>query len=647
MSGMVGVFRRDGAPVRERLVNAMAATLAHRGPDGTSVVCAGSAGLGHTMLWTTQESLHEVLPHLHRGSGLIITADARIDNRDELIAELALELGHPAITDSGLILEAYHKWGQECVQKLLGDFAFAIWDPRQEQFFCARDPMGVKCLYYFASDALFAFGSEIKALCCLEEIPKRLNELRILDYLENSFDDRASTFYRNIYRLPAASTLLVTRRHLKIAKYWSLDAKRELKLKSDEEYTEAFRECFVRAVRVRMRSAFPIGSTLSGGLDSSSIACVARSINESQSPGAPVHTFSLIFPSLPEQDLRHIDERKYMQDVLALGGFQPHFIHADELSPMKDVKRIQQHLDEASCASNLYLHWSMFDSAHRAGVRVFFDGFDGDTTVSDSVDYLRDLAVGLRWKTLRREAALLAANMGCSTKQIIRQYSLKPLCPETLYRLWGKARGRRDPATTGPMAVDTFSARQFKQRLECERGFPTPASERKPFRLFTARANHRVDLEHPAYSYALESADKASAAFELEARYPFFDRRLIELCLSLPSGQKLGQGWPRLILRKAMTGYLPQSVQWRFSKSNLGFNFHRQFFERDRGLLEDALIHDASNLTPYVDLPSIREAYNTYRRTPLQRIPQQGRGLSNLFGAVNLAVWLRTAGVKP
>ncbi len=298
MSGMVGVFRRDGAPVQDKLVETMAATLAHRGPDGLSVVCAGPAGLGHTMLWTTPESLHEVLPCQHRASGLIITADARIDNRDELIAELGLESGHPAITDSELILEAYHKWGQDCVQKLLGDFAFAIWDPRQEQFFCARDPMGVKCLYYFASDTLFAFGSEIKALCCLEEVPKRLNELRILDYLANIFDDRAITFYKDIYRLPPASTLLVTRRQQKIAKYWSLDPKRELKLKSDEEYTEAFRDCFVRSVRDRMRSAFPIGSALSGGLDSSSIACVARRINESQASGAPLHTFSLIFPVL-------------------------------------------------------------------------------------------------------------------------------------------------------------------------------------------------------------------------------------------------------------------------------------------------------------------------------------------------------------
>ncbi len=616
----------------------MAATLSHRGPDGSSVACAGPAGLGHTMLWTTPESLYEVLPRRHRESGLVITSDARIDNRDELMEELGLEYGAPAITDSELILEAYLKWGQECPQKLLGDFAFAIWDPHQEQVFCARDPMGVKCLYYFASVSLFAFASEIKALWCLPEVPRRLNELRVLDYLGNIFDDRAITFYQDIYRLPAASTLLVTRKHLKIAKYWSLDPKRELKLKSDDEYTEAFRECFVRAVRVRMRSAFPIGSSLSGGLDSSSIACVSRRIHESQPAASPVHTFSLIFPSLPEQDLRYIDERKYMQDVVALGGFEPHFIRADELSPMRDVQCVHRHFDEANFAPNLYLHWAMYESAKQAGVRVFLDGFDGDATLSYGHDYLRDLALSLRWKTLREEVRLLARNLGWPAKTVIREFCARPLCPDPLYNLWCKTRGRR----ADPMALDTFLAPHFKKRLGFEKRVRSLADSKKKYRLPTARENHRDGLEHATYSYALESADKASAAFQVEARYPFFDRRLMELCLSLPTGQKLRQGWPRLILRRAMTGYLPKSIQWRSSKGNLSPNFERKLLERDGSLLEDVLLHDTSELEPYVDLVSIRKAYETYKVAP-----QWHSGSFNLFSAVTLAVWLRSAKFGP
>jgi asparagine synthase (glutamine-hydrolysing) len=589
------------------------------------------------MLWTTPESLDEVLPRQHRESGLVITADARIDNRDDLIAELGLEYGHPTITDSELILEAYRKWGQECPQKLLGDFAFAIWDSRQQHFFCARDAMGVKCLYYFLSDSLFAFGSEIKALCCMPEIPKRLNELRILDYIENSFDDRAITFYKDIYRLPPASRLVVDRKHFRISEYWSLDPKHELKLKSDDEYTEAFRDCFIRAVRVRMRSAFPVGSALSGGLDSSSIACVARSINRSQASGAPVHTFSLIFPSLPEQDLPFIDERKYMQDVLALGGFQSHFIHADQLSPMMDVERVHQHLDEASCALNLYLHWAMFESAKQQGVRVFLDGFDGDAVISYGFEHLRDLALRLKWSTLRQEARLLANNLRIPARTVIHEYCVKPLCPDWPFKLYRKARSQRGEQA----GLDTFGASQFRKRMGANKRIPARASAARHFRLATARENHVASLGHPGYTYALEAADKASAAFGVEARYPFFDRRLMELCLSIPAGQKLRQGWNRLILRRAMSGYLPESVQWRAWKGDLSANFARKMLEHDRTLIEDTIVHNTSELEPYVDLVSIRKAYETYKLTPLGH-----SGSFNLFAVVNLALWLRTSELR-
>lgn len=538
--------------------------------------------------------------------------------------------------DSELILESYRKWGEDCVQKLVGDFAFAIWDPHSQRFFCARDAMGIKCLYYFLSDSLFVFGSEIKALCCLPDVPKKLNELRILDYLANVFDDRAITFYKDIWRLPPASILTVGQKHVRRYKYWSLDPHRELKLKSDAEYTEAFQECFVRSVRDRMRSAYPVGSALSGGLDSSSIACVAKSISQRTATPGPFHTFSLIFPSLPEQDLRHIDERKYIQDVLALGGFQPHFIRADELSPMKDVSRVHDHLDEATCAPNLYLHWAMYQAASRAGVRVFLDGFDGDGAISYGLDHLKELALRLRWKTLHREAQLLANNLGLPAATIIRLYCLKPLCPDWMYRLWRQAHGQ-----SADYGFQTFLADHFKQRMGFDRRVRRLSKTSRTNHL-TARANHKAGIEQPLYSYALELADKASAAFRTEARYPFFDRRLIELCLSLPAAQKLGQGWVRLILRRAMSGYLPESVQWRLTKGNLSFNFARKMLEYDRCFLEDSIVRDPSELEPYVDLPAIRLAYESYKTAPLE-----SSGSLNLFAAANLATWLRGSGVRP
>lgn len=635
MSGLVGLFRRDGAPVREPDLNRMVSAISHRGPDRRGVLCRGSMGLGQAMLWTTPESMRETLPRMEDSLGLAITADARIDNRDELIEALSINAPAAEITDSDLILHAYRKWGDQCPAMLIGDFAFAIWDDRMRRLFCARDPMGIKGFYYFASASTFAFGSEIKGLLSAAGVPSRLNELRVLDYFANFFDDRAITFYKDIYRLPASSTLTVSANQLRIARYWEWDASRELKLKSDEEYTEAFRDCFTRCVRARMRSAFPIGSALSGGLDSSSIACLTRQHLDTTQP---LHTFSLIFPSFPEKILRHIDERTYINDVLASGGFEPHFVRADELSPLGKVRDVQRHLDEAFFEGNLYLHWAMYEVAHRNNVRVFLDGLDGDTTVSHGYEYLADLALHLKWKTLRKEGRLLSANLGMSTGQIIRDFCIKPFCPTWMYTAWRTLRGRHPSAGVLPsLLADGFKQRQgFDQRARA-------LIHTKRSCLRNAREKHWEMINFPLYAHALEVADKSSAAFQVEARYPFFDRRILELCLSLPARQKLSDGWTRSILRRAMKGVLPETVRWRPSKANLSPNFYTTLLDRDRQLLDSVIFGDASELEPYVNISSMRQAYEAYSQSPLARHDES----VNLFSAVNLAIWLKTAGVRP
>ena len=160
------------------------------------------------MLWTTDESVLERLPLAADAGRYAITADARIDNREELLASLALDR---RTADSEIILAAYRKWGEECPVHLLGDFAFAIWDRRRQTLFCACDPMGVKGLYYHLSPTALSFASEIKALFALPEIPRRLNEVRVAEYLITLFEDRCGTFYRDILRLPGAHSLSVTR----------------------------------------------------------------------------------------------------------------------------------------------------------------------------------------------------------------------------------------------------------------------------------------------------------------------------------------------------------------------------------------------------------------------------------------------------
>ena len=637
MSGICGKFNRNGEPVAFAQIGAMNERLRHRGPDARNTWTSGPVALGHCMLRITPESLEEHLPLVVDDGDYAITGDVRIDNREELIDALWRHAPPIAPPDSELILAAYRKWGEACPRQILGDFAFVIWDRSSRSLFCACDPMGVKGLYYHLSPNGFVFASEIKALFALPEVPRRLNELRVAEYLVTLFEDRVGTFYEEIFRLPGAHTLTVTPETVKLREYWSLDSRSELRLGSDAEYAEAFRDLFSKAVRCRTRSAFPVGAALSGGLDSSSVACAAAGMIPDQS--APLRTFSLIFPSLPEKDLRQIDERPQIQAVLAGGRFAPQFIEADRLSPLWQVDRMHFHLDHANYAPNLYLHWAMYDAAQKQGVRVFLDGFDGDSTVSHGFERLTELAQTLHWSTLWRETRMLSQNhlSGIAPRRILKEYCVKPLAPAWAYRLRTLLRTRGRKLQAGSIFINP----DFKLRTGIEERARRLLREQTRWTLTrTARETHCMGLNQALYAYTLEIADKASAAFGIEARYPFFDRRLMEFCVALPAEQKLGHGWNRWIQRRAMTGILPPDIQWRPRKGNLSPNFYLRLLDFERDRLEEVSLRGTKELAPFVDAGAIRAAYQAYENSHSRG---QGEGIQ-LFATVNLALWLRSSG---
>ena len=266
MSGVAGIYYLDDPPVDQKDVEWMLATIAHRGPDRSRVWVDGSVGLGHRMLWTAPESLHEKLPLVNKTGELAITADARIDNRDELFASLDLD-GRPreTITDTDLILTAYEKWGESCPERLLGDFAFAIWDGKKERLFCARDPVGIKPFFYFFDGQTFYWGSEPRAIYEDSKIPKKPNLTLISLYLLNRFDEREETLYQNIYRLPPSHSMVLENGRLRKGQYWDIDPNHAIRHKTDEEFAEHFLSLFKEAIRARLRGHGPIIHVVEGG----------------------------------------------------------------------------------------------------------------------------------------------------------------------------------------------------------------------------------------------------------------------------------------------------------------------------------------------------------------------------------------------
>lgn len=670
MSGIAGMFYPGGQPVKRTDLESMVSLLAHRGPDGAGLWIGGSVGLGHRMLHTTPESLHEKLPAASRTGDLVLTADARIDNRAELIDALNIQ-DPPQTTDSQLILAAYEKWGEHCPERLVGDFAFAIWDERKQLLFCARDHFGVRPFYYYRSDRLFVFGSEVKALFCLAQVPRRLNELQVGYHLTMTIEDNAATFYRDVFRLPAAHSMIVGRDEVRLWQYWSLDPAQELRLASDDAYAEAFRELFVEAVRCRLRSAFPVGSLLSGGLDSSAVTCVARDLL-AQNGHQRLHTISGLYQERPQ-----CDERPFIQVVLERGDLAPHFTQIDRLGPLTDLERVFWHGDEPFTSPTFYLGWELSKTAQQHGVRVVLDGLDGDTAVSYGDGYLAELARAGRWTAFVRETQALAErtkqppasilverygvphlgelarrgkwlgfargftelhrHFGVSRREMLLESILKPLLPETAWPRLPVLSGHRNASPKDNSIVDpAFAARlSLQKRIEALAAHRLTAPK-------SAREEHYRVLASGVMPYAFELADRTGTAFSVEARHPFSDRRLVEFCLALPPEQKLYHGWTRFVMRRALDGVLPEQVQWRGGKTlnSAAFTYGLLHLERQR--LDQVIVEDPSDIEPYVDIAVLRKAYHRYLSPEKRRSDEM-----KVWQAVTLALWLRQANLAP
>lgn len=657
MSGILGIYSLNDQPVNRGDLTAMMDALAHRGGDGSNLWLEGEIGLGHQMLWTTPESLLEQLPLVQ--DQYVITADARIDNREELIAALGWgDRPIDTITDSDLILGAYRQWGEQCPKHLLGDFAFAIWDQSQRSLFCARDHFGVKPFYYFQSEHQFLFATEMKALLKLPQVPYRLNEVRIADYLSLMFEDKAITTYQGILRLPPAHSMSIQPSEVRLWSYWQLDPDREIKLESDQAYADKFREIFIEAVRCRLRSAFSIGSHLSGGLDSSSIVCVARRLlSDANKP--LLHTFSNLFDDVPE-----CDERSFIHAVTEAGGLIPHYVHADQFGLFSDLEQIWQYEEEAFVGPSHAYVWHLSQAAQHAGVRIIFDGFDGDTAVWHGTERLSELAQQEQWQTFWQEAIGFAKNIGTtpyavlrcyglphfqvllqqgrwlafvrnldqihrhchsSRKKLLLNYGLKPL----ITSFWQKLRGQASPEN----APDPLIKEQFAKSIDIEarlRRLALPQAS-------TVKAAHWQGLTQGAIPLALEQVDRYTAAFGLEARHPFLDKRVVEFCLALPADQKFSRGWSRRIIRRALVNILPKQVQWRASKADGTANFRNGLKTLHRSLIEEVMLHQLEHIEAYVNTEFLKQTY--------QRVIADDNATDDdyiaLWKAVALALWLQ------
>ncbi|MEM1115076.1 MAG: lasso peptide isopeptide bond-forming cyclase [Bacteroidota bacterium] len=684
MSGIAGLVGLDGRRLGEGDVRPMVEAMRHRGPDRLGAWSEGSTGLGHAMLETTPESLAESLPQA--AGPFAITADARIDNRDDLLRQLrpdlaALGLEADVIPDSSLIVAAYARWGTECVTRLLGDFAFAIWDTREQALFCARDPLGVRPVYYtHQPGALFAIASEPKALFAVDGVAPRIDEARVAESLSVRIYDPVATPFAGVVKIPAAHTLTVGAQGVSLSRYWTLEPQAD----AGPDYAEGFADVFTEAVRCRIRSAFPVGAELSGGLDSSAVTAVAAR----EMAGRPLHTISLAY-----SDPR-TDERRFGQAILDRLGGQAvdHYVHPERERILSLYTEIFEILDDLRVRGNGYGNYLTAREAGRQGVRVLLTGQDGDTSVGHGWEWFSEQAMAGAWDRVRSESErvfdrcradqdehdsqfsyqrstqiasayvapllqywaeekaylsfarasrALRRHFGAPLWGPARQYGLQLVMPGALrrrraLRITADTARKRIPATLDPgLVARTGVVDRLTRQIRTE-----AARARGRFTAFDAQLR---TLTSEVVEGNLHKLDLYASASGVEVRHPFMDVRLLAYCLAVPSGAKLRDGYTRHVMREALRDDLPGLVRDRMNKMDHGAQQSRFIFASEPDRVE-ALLGDPGDGARYLDLPVVRDLW---RRGVVDATSLTEWEVASLSAAITTLLWFQVSPLAP
>jgi asparagine synthase (glutamine-hydrolysing) len=576
MCGIAGILSTSFESISERHLKKMTRALAHRGPDGEGIWSNQKQNvlLGHRRLSVIDLSSAAAQP-MHFANRYTIVHNGEIYNYLE-IKDFLKEKGYnfQSQSDTEVILAAYDFWREDCLSQLDGMFAFAIWDEKEQELFAARDRFGEKPFYYFESDTYLFFASEMKALWAVG-VEKCVDEKMLLNYLTLGYvqnaSDKEQTFFSNIWSLPPAHFFKYKPASQKLAvkKYWHLD--KEIKISiSENDAVENFQHLFNSSVKKRLRSDVALGTSLSGGLDSSSIAAT---INTIQNYTSGLKTFSAVFPGYEKDESTYID---LLSHHLNIQNFktQP---TADGL--IKDFEKLCYHQEEPFFSSGIYAQFKVFELAQQQNVKVLLDGQGADEILAGYYKYIH-------WFL---QEVLSRNKLGAAQKE------LKAFRRNDIPVTWSV---KDYFAAYLPMHAAMLLERKEYQKTISHPDFTTEflmvlrgkewAGIHKPIVTKLNDVLHFNTIES-GLEELLRYADRNSMAHGREVRLPFLDHKLVEFVFSLPSNLKIHNGWTKWLLRKTMDKKIPDDIVWR--KDKIGYEPPQQQWMENKILQE--YMHEA------------------------------------------------------
>src|ERR1043166_3731458 len=660
MCGIAGIVSL-GRPVDLDALQRMTDLQRHRGPDGEGfLACSAIEGqfdhafLPHTSHWDGRAPLAVGLGHRRlaildlsdRGLQPMTVADARtwivfngeIYNHLELRAELeSLGYQFDTRTDTEVLLQSYREWGEECLGRLEGMFAFAIWDSARRRLFCARDRLGIKPFYYATPPGSFVFASELKALTAFPDLDKTPDDEAVLEFLvHGNCDYGERTLLRSVKALSAGHRLVVDRATGQTASdaYWRLRPTASNGVR-DVQRIDGLRTLLTGTTCRHLMSDVRVGSCLSGGLDSSTVVSLMGKIRQEQPDAATALGDSFCtFTACYEQ--REVDERTYALAVARSIGASSHLVFPTAGDFFANFERMTWHQDMPFGEPTYYAQWRVMQAAKEAGVKVLLDGQGGDEVFGGYAKfrygYLASLLGSGRLLRLTQEvgATLLHGDRYVLDirngyrdlpPRLRRLFSTDSLVKHALKTDWRRVvSGESTPGTRWWRYVSQKNggcpATTVVQRMQVD------------------------DIVTDTLPTLLRTEDRSSMAFSIEARVPLLDHNVVEYGVSLPDHLKLHNGWSKFAVREAMQGILPDSVRLR--KTKLGFAVPgRDWLERDLRPQVTELLDGALRCDKYVDPGVLRRWYHSPKAATAPKEAYLG-----LFRVLSLEMWMRVFGIS-
>ena len=558
MSAIWGILRFDDASVGDADLARIGAVMAARCVDGAATFADGPIGLGHGLMRVTREDALEQQPLYDRNAGLVLVADCRIDNREDIAAALGLDPDDLAtMPDSALVLPAYRRWGENCPSYLIGDFAFAVWDVARKRLFLARDPMGQRALHYHRGEGFLAFATDISALWAAPDVPRALDEVwlaRFVNFWGNAVDGRTSL--AGIRSLQGGTTLAIGANGETVERrYWEPHADPAHLGHADMYYLAKYREILEEAVACRVRRLVdPPGLALSGGFDSASIAALAG-------PALPANSkliaYTSVMPERPE-GWPH-DPRPWVElckrDMPYLDVRYRDFREQD---PIDGLERYFAANGGRPVTAMAYADAEPYDVLKAAGARLVMDGHGGDYTLNDRGHMaLAHLAARGRLPSLLREMRAYRRVTGERWRSIVLRHTLFPLLPRPV-------RGFLMAVRHGFRVEQPLVALKASFTAKHVAAGAVRGAER-----FPAGPGGDHDMHHANIDLLRRVSSKApeleaiAASYGLALTRPFSDRRVVEFALAVPQHLAVRDGRNRYLACAALADVLPAEFQER------------------------------------------------------------------------------------